>query len=138
MELSDQVLRVLSFERISEGKLAEMLKKAAITRLRGFNRRYFHWIFKTECDVLVAMQHVEIIEIGNGDTRMLEEHDACDGAGCHGCGWVGQIGRWVTDRQLASGIHPLPKSVRGQPLLNRRPSDGSRGVRKANDMNLWY
>src|ERR1035441_10535513 len=127
MELSDQVLRVLSFERISEGKLAEMLKRAAITRLRGFNRRYFHWIFKTEGDVLVAMQHVEIIEIGNGNTRMLEDHDACDGAGCHGCGWIGQVGRWGSDRQVATGMHPVPKSVHGQSLLNTGPSDSLKG-----------
>ena len=126
MELSDQVLRVLSFERISEGELAEMLRKAAITRRRGFNRRYFHWIFKTEGDVLVAMQRLEVIGIGKGDTRMLEDHDACEGQGCHECGWIGQVGRWVSDRQVASGVHPLPKSVHGQPSLNRRPSDSVR------------
>ncbi|MGO9008835.1 MAG: hypothetical protein ACLQPN_01935 [Bryobacteraceae bacterium] len=77
-----------------------MLENAAITRLRGFNLRYFHWLFKVEGDVLVAMQQVQIREVGTGSTRMLEDHEACEGRACRACGWMGQIGRWVTDKAL--------------------------------------
>lgn len=48
----------------------------------------------------MAMQHVQVRETGSGTTRMMEDHDACEGKGCRGCGWVGQIGRWVTDKAL--------------------------------------
>jgi hypothetical protein len=100
MNLSEQVLRVLRFEEISEEQLRLMLDRAAITRLRGFNRRYFHWLFKVQGDMLVEIQHVEMLEVGRGSTKMLEEHDPCAGMGCRECGWVGQFGRWITDKKL--------------------------------------
>lgn len=49
MEISPGVLRVLRFEGISEAELARMLSDAVpLTKhpIRGFNRRYFHWLFK--------------------------------------------------------------------------------------------
>jgi hypothetical protein len=55
---------------------------------------------------LVAMQHADMVEVGDGETRMLEDHEACDGQGCRGCGWIGQVGRWVSDKQL-----PKPESL---------------------------
>jgi hypothetical protein len=63
--------RILSnrTETISESELAEMLENAAITRLRGFNRRYFHWLFKIEGDTLVEMQHKDMVEVGKGPRR---------------------------------------------------------------------
>ncbi len=103
MELSEQVLRVLRFEKISEEELAKMLGRACITSLRGFNRRYYHWIFKVQGDTLVEIQRADLLEVGKvgkGKTRMMEEHDACAGRGCRACGWVGQIGRWVADKKL--------------------------------------
>jgi hypothetical protein len=109
MTFSEQVLRVLRFERISEEELAKMLEKAAITRIRGFNRRYFHWLFKIQGDTLVEMQRVDIVEVGKGKTRMLEDHESCAGKGCRGCGWVGQIGRWITDKKTFQ--NPATKSA---------------------------
>jgi len=100
MKLSEQVLRVICFERISEKELAVMLSEACITRLRGFNLRYFRWLFKVEGDELVSMQQVQVRETGSGDSRQMEDHDACEGRGCKACGWVGQVGRWVTDKEL--------------------------------------
>jgi hypothetical protein len=75
-----------------------MLKLAAITSLRGFNRRYFHWLFKLQGDALVDMQHVQMSEVGRGDTCMLEDHEECKGQGCSMCGWIGRIGRRVEDK----------------------------------------
>jgi hypothetical protein len=102
MTFSEQVLRVLRFERISEEELMLMLESAAITRLRGFNRRYYHWLFRVNGDMLVRMEHLEMVTVGKGTTKMLEEHDACSGNGCRGCGWVGSIARWITDKKLPS------------------------------------
>jgi len=96
--LSAKVERVILAEKISAQELEYMLYYAAITRLRGFNRRYFHWLFLVKNDVLLDMQHVELTQVGRGHTKMLEDHDACDGQGCVGCGWVGQIARWIKDK----------------------------------------
>ena len=100
MRISTNVQRVLRGENISDDELAMMLKNAAITSLRGFNRRYFHWLFKIKGDTLVEMQYADVREIGKGQTRMMEDHESCAGKGCHACGWVGQVGRWVTDKKL--------------------------------------
>jgi hypothetical protein len=110
VQLSKRVLAILATEKIAEEELCLMLDSAAITSVRGFNRRYFHWLFKVSGDVLVDMQHEKHLETGKGDTVMFEDHDACDGAGCKACGWIGQVKRWVKDK-------PLPKH---EPLLLRR------------------
>src|ERR1035438_3461923 len=43
-----QVQRVMQGEGISPDELMEMLRKSAITSLRGFNRRYYDWLFKIQ------------------------------------------------------------------------------------------
>jgi hypothetical protein len=49
-----------------------MVDEAAITRLRGFNRRYFHWLFKIQRDSVEEMQHVDLLKVGHGETMMME------------------------------------------------------------------
>jgi hypothetical protein len=104
--LTDRVLRVVTEEGISEQMLAEMLARSAVTSLRGCNRRYHAWIFTVHGDIVVEMQRAEMVEIGRGRSRMMEEHEACAGIGCRHCGWVGSIARWITDRDYD---HPSPK-----------------------------
>jgi hypothetical protein len=100
MKLSEQVLKVLRSEAIGEAELAEMLRESCITRIRGANQRYFHWLFRVEGGSLKWMQHADVMEVGDGQTRMLEDHEDCAGEGCHDCGWVGKIGRWITDKPV--------------------------------------
>lgn len=113
IQVSERVLWVLRYEKISEEELAKMLRLAVNTRVRGFNKRYCHWIFKVNGDHLEEMQWVDLLEVGKGKTKMLEEHDSCNGEGCHTCGWSGQVARWITDR-------PLPKHEPGPQYLRRR------------------
>lgn len=100
MQISSKVARVLEAEQIARAALDNMLSHAAITRIRGFNRRYYHWLFLVRGDVLEDMQRVQMTEIGNGDTRIAEEHDACAGQGCRACAWVGQIQRRIKDKKM--------------------------------------
>jgi len=116
MHLSTTVLRLLCAEQISDEQIAIMLDSASLTRVRGANRRYFHWLFRVEGDEVLWMQYFDLVEVDQQDKdkiRMLEDHDTCEGAGCHDCGWVGQIGRWVSDKAVAPGAHPLPQRAEG-------------------------
>jgi hypothetical protein len=117
--LTDQVRRVLGEEGISERVLAEMLDKAAITSMRGFNRRYYQWLFKIEGGTVVEMQRAGVVEVGRGTSKMSEEHDPCAGRGCPGCGWTGFIKRWISDRPGLQGAHRTQgidrKRDRGKP-----------------------
>jgi len=97
MQLTDKVKRVLAGEKISPEELDYMLAQAAITSMRECNRRYYAWLFRVEDNVLLDMQRVDLVEVGHGPTAMLEEHDACNGAGCRACGWVGSISRAISD-----------------------------------------
>lgn len=97
MKLSSKVLRIMKQEQISAEELAYMLRHAAITRVRDCNCRYFHWLFLVKDDQLEDMQRIDVVKVGEGDSHMLEEHAGCQGMGCKGCGWVGQISRAVKD-----------------------------------------
>lgn len=97
MQISEKVQRVLAAEHISSEELHVMLAQAAITSMRDCNRRYYAWLFNVEGDVLTDMQRVDLVEVGHGPTAMLEEHDACSGAGCRACGWVGSVSRAIND-----------------------------------------
>ena len=109
MQINQKVLRVLQAEQISADELYKMLDEVAFTSIRGCNRRYFQWLFLVEDDVIQDMQRADLVEIGKGPHRMLEEHDECDGEGCRGCGWIGEISRAVTDatsESLGSEVRP--------------------------------
>lgn len=97
MQITSKVLKVLKAEKISPDELMTMLTEAAFTSLRGCNLRYFQWLFLKRGEVLVDMQRVDLVEIGKGQNRMMEDHDECDGEGCRECGWAGQVSRAITD-----------------------------------------
>ena len=88
---------MLQAEKISPDELMHMLVGSAFTSLRGCNLRYFQWLFVRRGEMLVDMQRVDLVEIGRGQNRMLEEHDECDGEGCRDCGWAGQVSRAISD-----------------------------------------
>jgi hypothetical protein len=101
LEICSRVLRVLRHERISNEELRMMLDRAVpLTNrpIRGFNRRYFHWLFKVDGEQILDMQRAEMVEFGHGDTRMIEEHENCRGQGCRACGWIGEIARRISVR----------------------------------------
>lgn len=104
MQISSKVLRVLQAEKISADELYKMLEEVAFTSLRGCNRRYFQWLFKVNGDLLQDMQRLDVVEVGRGRERMLEEHEACDGEGCHECGWIGSVSRAFEDT-TATAMH---------------------------------
>jgi hypothetical protein len=97
VQINDKVLRVLQAEKISADELYHMLDEVAFTSLRGCNRRYFQWLFLVKDNVLQDMQRVELVEVGRGPHRMLEEHEPCNGAGCRACGWIGSVSRAIED-----------------------------------------
>lgn len=104
MQISRKVLRVLQEEQISPTELYRMLDELAFTSIRGCNRRYFQWLFQIVGNQLQDMQRMDLVEIGRGRDRMLEDHDACDGEGCRECGWVGQVSRAIEDT-TATAMH---------------------------------
>jgi len=97
MQISPKVMRVLQAEKIPAEELYRMLDDVAFTSIRGCNRRYFQWLFLVKDNVLQDMQRLDLVQVGKGQNRMLEEHEACDGEGCRECGWVGSISRAVND-----------------------------------------
>lgn len=102
MQISGKVLRVLKAENISPDELYRMLDDVAFTSIRGCNRRYFQWLFTVKNNVLQDMQRADVVEVGRGPNRMLEEHEPCNGEGCHDCGWVGQVYRAINDSTAAA------------------------------------
>jgi hypothetical protein len=111
MKVTEKVLRVLRAEHISDEELGKMLDEAAITRIEGGNARYCHWLFKTNpvTGAVEDMRLVEMVEIGQGPAKVIEEHDACEGAGCHACGWVGSFVRRLSD-ETASRLANVERS----------------------------
>ena len=102
MRITAKVLKVLQTEKISPDELMTMLREAAFTSLRGSNLRYFQWLFTRKGNMLLDMQRADLMEIGRGQNRMLEEHDACDGEGCRTCGWAGVVSRAMQDPTASS------------------------------------
>jgi len=102
MQISTKVLRVLQAEDISPNELYRMLDELAFTSIRGCNRRYFQWLFRIDGNQLQDMQRLDLVEIGRGENRMLEDHESCNGEGCRDCGWIGQISRAVKDTTAAA------------------------------------
>lgn len=97
MQINNKVLRVLKTEAISADELKHMLDKAAFTSIRGCNRRFFQWLFLVKDNVIHDMQRLDLVEVGRGENRMLEEHESCNGEGCRSCGWAGHVSRAIED-----------------------------------------
>lgn len=97
MHISEKVTRVIESEHISATELAYMIRHAAISSIRSCNWKYFHWCFQVVGDQLLDMQRVKMMELGRGPHRVVEEHEKCLGEGCHQCGWVGSIVRYISD-----------------------------------------
>ena len=88
---SDKVIQVMASEGITSLELHSMLIRAAITSVRGFNRRFHQWLFSLNNSTVEDMQCVDMVQTGHGSERMQEDCESCSGAGCKECGWVGQI-----------------------------------------------
>lgn len=103
MKLHEKILRIMQEEQISVEELMFMVEHAAKTSLRGCNRRYHHWLFLVEGEVLKDMQYAEgIPEVGNGLVEMMEDHLPCQGRGCKACAWSGSIIRKISDTTAIS------------------------------------
>lgn len=105
MQVSLKVQRVMEAEKISAAELSHMVKRAAISRdssNEGFNKRYFHWLFRIKGDLLEDMRYVNLVEVGHGESSVFEEHEPCEGDGCRACGWIGEIIRRVDDNTSRS------------------------------------
>jgi hypothetical protein len=93
-KVSSQVARVLAALGIGRDELAEMVKRAAITTHERGNRRYHNWLFSIEGDTVRRMTTVEETTIsrpGKEAITVYDEHDDCDGLGCAGCGFIGEV-----------------------------------------------
>lgn len=97
MLLNEKILRILRTEKITPEELQYMLDHAAITSIRNCNRRYHHWVFRVEKNVLEDMQLFDIVELGEGEQAMMEMHESCEGKGCPGCRWIGEFSRRIKD-----------------------------------------
>lgn len=102
MQVSEKVVKVMAGEQISPAELEKMLQLAAKTSLRGMNRRYHHWLFRVDGNQLQDMQRTDMVTFGAGNEQVLEEHDVCDGEGCHECGWVGEVSVRISDSTAAA------------------------------------
>jgi hypothetical protein len=96
LTLAPGVCRVMAEEGITHAELSEMLSHAALYRLDGFNRRYYHWLFRLSGRLVEAMATVDVVEVGRGkESKMREDCESCEGEGCKQCGWRGWILRLV-------------------------------------------
>ena len=102
MMYSERVKQIIQAERISEEELNLMVSHSSFSSLRGFNRRYFHWLLSVEGDddYISNMQLADYVEVGKGVDHMIEEHEYCQGAGCSSCGWIGKIIRHISDKLI--------------------------------------
>jgi hypothetical protein len=93
---SQKVLRVLEAEGISEEELEHMVTHAApATNERG-NRRFHHWLFSIQSGtgLVMNMSHWEVpkeVHQGSEEMETFDEHEPCEGEGCKGCGWTGEV-----------------------------------------------
>ena len=95
LRVASRVRRVLEAEGISEPELDSMLARSAITSMRGFNRRFHHWLFKVCGREVEAMVSSSVVVVGRGKEQMSEDCARCQGSGCSGCGWHGVIVRRI-------------------------------------------
>jgi hypothetical protein len=97
--MSLQVQRVMQACKISPDELVQMIFRSALTRERGFNRKFYDWLFKVKVEIredtttVQKMVLAQQIEIGHGPHYMEEVHMDCNGEGCLECGWDGKIVR---------------------------------------------
>jgi hypothetical protein len=100
--ISPQVRFVIDSESIQRDELGLMLERAALTTHDRGNRRYHQWIFNTKTDLdtntltVDFMTAYEIptqkrVSTQDKDFVVFDEHEDCDGFGCKGCGYTGEI-----------------------------------------------
>lgn len=108
LAISSSVQQVLSDEKISLSEVQEMVSHAAITSLRGFNRRYHHWLFLVRGAELQRMELADKVE----EEQAAADCEQCEGAGCHKCEWTGE----VTGRQVSPAeIQQVAQAFRARP-----------------------
>lgn len=100
MKISPKIEKILAEEKIVPEELSFMLNHSAITSLGGFNRRYYHWLFKIVGKSLEDMRYAKLVEVGHGRDKQEEEHESCLGEGCKKCGWAGHIVRRISDKPV--------------------------------------
>lgn len=106
MTYSTQVQKVMSGEYISSTEMDQMLSQAAITRERGFNRRFHHWLFRVKDGVVERMEYFDLPRFGSGPEIMRETCLACNGGECMNCGWSGVVLRAIKPN-AHSGYRPM-------------------------------
>jgi hypothetical protein len=96
--MSVNIKQVQSEEGISDEELNEMVRAAAPVTHENGNRRFHHWLFKVEGDILISMCRWDMVHRdlshqrkGSDEFLVTEECALCDGDGCKQCGWVGFI-----------------------------------------------
>jgi hypothetical protein len=96
MKFADKVQRVMKAESILPSELESMVASAVIaSNMQGFNRRYHHWLFQVNNNVVADMAQAEMVSVGNGSSRMQEDCEVCEGKGCVLCAWRGQVFRMI-------------------------------------------
>lgn len=92
----ERLARVLKEEGISPEQFEEMVKHASVySKSDRGNRRYHNWVLDIQDGVCQSMSKLQIVQIGNGKTPMYEDCSQCDGDGCHFCGWIGEVKRFL-------------------------------------------
>jgi hypothetical protein len=87
LSLSEKVKRVLKHEHISQTELQYMVQHSAITRVGECNRRFHHWLLKTEGDLILDMKTDPQVGVGTVERTC----PACEGNGCKTCNYWGDI-----------------------------------------------
>ena len=90
VKCSEQVQRVLEAEGISPPALEKMIASAAITSLRGMNRRYHDWLFLFQArDGILNKMFKHLPE--HDRVPEWDQHWKCNGRGCKECQWSGEV-----------------------------------------------
>ena len=96
-KIPEGVRSVMQAEGISLGAVLEMVNKSAITSKDGCNRRFHEWLFFVKDAEILRMKKYDTVLLGtdSGNGVMAEDCQLCDGLGCKGCGWRGEIYRYM-------------------------------------------
>lgn len=97
LNYTSQVGRLIEAEGISPDELQIMVESSAMCTGEGHNRRYHHWLFDSIQGKVNRMFTQEALTVGkdSGKGFQMEDHERCDGLGCHECGYRGTVLRWL-------------------------------------------
>lgn len=97
IKLSPRVEGLVKRSGLSYEELVEMVERSAPrTNKDGMNRRFHQWLLKVEADQILDMHLEHWTGEGRGHSFQIEEHEDCEGQGCAGCGWRGEIKRFLS------------------------------------------